>query len=448
MRYSITDDRAAQLLMGSAQDLGIDEARRRLEMAALVVSADVTAIRSPWGQAALLTVAECATRMFRGGVYLVGNFSEPVIVGNQQPVLLQRLLEAAGCQPPGMVVPGHAKTLHVGSSNIAPAGTLRCWADGWVATVSPRGPFHPPFEGNEISGACAGAMGVSEAFRKAVLNDLRAGKKTQRLSPLIPANPVPEGIALDCLPSHCRLLGLGNLGQATLWVLGLLPYADPAAVELLLQDFDISGPENLDVQILTKCSWIGRKKARAAAEWAEGKGFCATITEQRFIGQTRRAPNEPGLVFVGVDNVEARRFAAEGAFDLVIDAGLGASSSEVFDIRLHSFPGFRDSTAAWPPPGRSGERPLSTALTNLIADGRLDNCGAMTIAGQSVGIPSTAVVAATIQVAQACRAIAEGDYCDLIDLSLIDPSKASAHETSLPRAGILPFQKARRCSDV
>jgi hypothetical protein len=44
-----------------------------------------------------------------------------------------------------------------------------------------------------------------------------------------------------------------------------LPYADPAAVELFLQDTDISGPENLDVQLLTRNGWIGQKKARAAA---------------------------------------------------------------------------------------------------------------------------------------------------------------------------------------
>lgn len=443
MRLTIGDDRSAQLVMGSDHSLSLDDARRRLERATLVVSADAMAVRSPWGQAALLTIAECAVRMFRGGVYLVGKFYDPVVVGNRQPMPLHRLLEEAGCQSIGKVAPPHAIALHVGSEIVGPLDALKCWTDGWVAAVSPRGPANRVLEGNEISGALAGAMGVSEAFRKTVLNDLRAGRRTQRISPLTPSHPDSVGMVLDHLPSRCVLLGLGNLGQATLWVLGLLPYADPAGVELLLQDFDTSGPENLDVQILTKHSWIGRKKTRAAAEWAEAKGFRTTIVEQRFTGQTRRTPNEPGLAFVGVDNLETRRFAAEAGFDLVIDAGLGATSTEAFDIRIHSFPGFRHPKIAWPEPERSGEKALSPALSHMIKEGRLDACGAMTFAGQSVGIPSTAVVAAAIQVAQACRAIREGVYCDLVDVTLIDPRRVNAHEASLRRGGILPFQKAR-----
>jgi len=56
--------------------LGLDEARVRLERAVLVISA-TGAARVGWGQAALLTVAECAVRMFRGGVYLASDFNAP-----------------------------------------------------------------------------------------------------------------------------------------------------------------------------------------------------------------------------------------------------------------------------------------------------------------------------------------------------------------------------------
>jgi hypothetical protein len=285
MRASIEYDRQAQLLLGADPALGYDDARLRLERAAVVLTA-AGAARTTWGQAALMTVAECATRMFRGGVYLGREFCEPVVIGNYAPVPLQCMLVEAGCRR--QMAPAHAVALHVGGDVPASEKALCCWADGWIATVSPCPPADRPMEGNEISGALVGAMGVAELFRSAVLNDIRAGKRTQRLSPLNPGDPQPSGFVLERLPARCWLLGLGNLGQANLWMLGLLPYADPGAVELVLQDIDTSGPENLDVQLLTRYGWIGRKKARSAAHWAEARGFRTVVTERRFTTHSRR----------------------------------------------------------------------------------------------------------------------------------------------------------------
>jgi hypothetical protein len=442
MSRRIEQDRAAQFLMGSDPFLGVDEARVRLERAALAISGS-SASREAWGQAALLTIAQCAVRMFRGGVYLVDEFNEPVIVGSSIWTQLRRQLIDIGCRTENP--PDHATSLHVGAESTAKKVALRCWTDGWFAVVSPGNPDVSPGNGNEISGALTGAMGVSEAFRKAVLDDVRAGKRTQRLSPFAPHDPRPQGIELTLLPTKAWLLGLGNLGQASLWIMGLLPYADPRDVDLLLQDMDISGAENLDTQILTTPNWLGHRKARNAAEWAEARGFQAIVTERAFTDTTHRSPEEPGLAFIGVDNLPTRRAAArpDAGFDLVIDAGLGATSAEAFDIRLHSFPGFRPPGTAWPMSTNKEVQPLSPALSKLVGEGRLDRCGAMMIAGQSVGVPSTAVAAAAIQIAQACRAIATGSYCDLIDANLVDTRRTTSHDTVLMRSGVLPFQRAR-----
>ena len=249
---------------------------------------------------------------------------------------------------------------------------------------------------------------------------------------------------MDYLPSSLWLLGLGNLGQATLWTLSLLPYSDPTGVTLLLQDPDISGPENLDTQILTTHAWVGQKKARASARFAEERGFATAISEQRFSAATHRSEHEPGLLLCGLDNLETRRVAAqtEAGFDLVIDAGLGGSAAEVFDIRIHSFPGARTPEEAWPPQTAMANRPLPASLQSLVDEGRLDRCGALSIAGKSMGVPSTAVVAAAIQVGQACRAIATSEYCDLIDLNLHDSSWATGHDAKLSGSGSIPFQRA------
>jgi hypothetical protein len=445
MMLPIHHDRMAQLLMNGDQSLGLDAARIVLERATLSLSAGAAA-REACGQATLLTIAECAVRSFRGGVYLRGEFSDPVCVGNYMPVPLRRLLLAAGCRTEDP--PDHAVAIHVGSDR-APADTkLQAWTDGWLALVGPP-TLQETRRGNELSGALSGAMLVTEAFRMAVLGDLAAGRRTQRLSPLTPDKPDPDGFALTLLPSAAWLLGLGNLGQALLWVLGLLPYVDPGNMHLVLQDLDTSGPENLDVQILTRRHWVDRKKVRKAAAWAEERGFKTTINELPFRAESTRDPESPGLAFVGVDNLDTRRHAARigSGFDLILDAGLGATASEVFDIRVHGFPGFRNVEEAWPlslvEPSSAAKR-VRPDLQRLVSQGRLDPCGALTIGALPVGVPSTAVAAAVIQITQACRAILAGRICDFVDVSLVNPTRAATHESVFHGAGMLLFEEARR----
>ncbi|MGC9955071.1 MAG: hypothetical protein ABSD21_12445 [Rhizomicrobium sp.] len=197
MTLPIQHDRLAQLLMKSDPTLGLDAARIQLERAALTISCG-NAAKTPWGQAALLTIAECATRSFRGGVYLQGDLDAVVCVGNWMPVPLRRMLLTAGCRDEEP--PEHAILVYVGADGKHVHAKLHCWTDGWVATVGPVGPFQEVAPGNELSGALAGAMAVTESFRMAVLGDLIAGKRTQRLSPLTPHNPDAAGITLELLP--------------------------------------------------------------------------------------------------------------------------------------------------------------------------------------------------------------------------------------------------------
>jgi hypothetical protein len=302
-----------------------------------------------------------------------------------------------------------------------------------------------PRAGNEIGGVLAGALGIGDAFRSAVLGDLRAARRTSMLSAFSPGSIGEEDAELRHLPATYWLLGLGNLGQAALWMIGLLPYADASAVSLFLQDTDASEAGNMPIQILTKPDWIGRKKTRSAARWAEDQGFRTTIVESKFTVGSFRSASEPGLALVGVDNLATRRAAASSGFDLVIDAGLGATAAEIFDIRLHAFPGARSPERAWPEPGMQAERPLDRALQDLVDAGRIDKCGAMIIAGRSLGVPSTAVAAAAMQIAQACRAVADGSYCDLVDVRLVDCRRVRTSATTLERPGSLPFIEARAC---
>jgi hypothetical protein len=440
MNLSIEDDRLAHLLMRGDSQTGYDEARRRLDRAALVLTADATA-GLPWGQAALLTAAECGVRMFPGGVYLGSDFGETTVVGQFGRWPIRRHLELAGCRTAN--APEHAIALHVGADRRRVEHGALCWADGWAGLVGIEAPADPPRGGNEMGGVIAGAMGIGEVFRSAVLGDMLACRRTSRLSALSPGCEAEDDIDLAYLPAAFWLLGLGNLGQAALWMIGLLPYCDTGLVSLFLQDADQSEFGNLAIQILTKPGWIGHKKARSAALWAEERGFRTKIVETRFVEGTKRSADEPGLALVGVDNLAARRAAAESNFDLVLDAGLGATAPEVFDIRIHGFPGTRSPAQAWPEPEVQPEAPLDASLQELVDAGRIDRCGALTIAGRSLGVPSTAVAAAAIQVAQACRAVYDGGFVELADVALVNCRRATARRHALARPGILPFVQVR-----
>ena len=83
-------------------------------------------------------------------------------------------------------------------------------------------------------------------------------------------------------------------------------------------------------------------------------------------------------------------------------------------------------------------------IDTLVDAGRIERCGAVTIAGRSLGVPSTAVAAAAIQIGQACRAVTDGTYCDFIDAGLIYCRRVRVNTAMLARAGAIPFVEANR----
>jgi hypothetical protein len=71
--------------------------------------------------------------------------------------------------------------------------------------------------------------------------------------------------ALQVLPARLWLIGLGHLGQAYLWALGLLPYPRSSQVCLVLQDVDVITPSTESTSVLSDTTLVGQKKTRAMA---------------------------------------------------------------------------------------------------------------------------------------------------------------------------------------
>ncbi len=173
------------------------------------------------------------------------------------------------------------------------------------------------------AGVLAGALGVSEIFQRLRGGMPMAGRRSVGLDLWRPERDWLRGEMapeLDRLPSAAWLVGMGNLGQAYLWTLGLLPYSSQGA-ELVLQDFDVLASSNLSTSLLTTQRRLGLRKTRAMADWAEARGFKAAIVERRFDADFHVGSHEPPVGLIGVDNALARQSLEEVGFERVIEAG-------------------------------------------------------------------------------------------------------------------------------
>ena len=83
--------------------------------------------------------------------------------------------------------------------------------------------------------------------------------RTGRIGPVAALDVRTPGPVLRYLPTRLWLIGLGHLGQAYLFALGLLPYERPSDLHLLLQDDDIVTPSTESTSILTDAAIIGKK---------------------------------------------------------------------------------------------------------------------------------------------------------------------------------------------
>jgi hypothetical protein len=280
----------------------------------------------------------------------------------------------------------------------------------------------------------AAALAVNEAFLFVSGQSAVAGRRTIGLSLWNPAATcdwlsVPAGEPeLQLLPSHLWLIGLGHLGQAYLWALGLLPYAQPAQLRLVLQDIDIITPSTESTSVLSDAALIGQKKTRAMAAWVERRGFVTAIHERRFEGSFKRLADEPPIALCGLDNALGRQALDQVGFDFVVEAGLGRGYRDFRALRLHTLPARRSAAKIWGADSETGPVNDQPAYTRLLNEGRLDRCGVTLLAGKAVGAPFVGAVAATLAVAEILRLLHGGTVQELIDLDL----KALEYRTAVP----------------
>ena len=308
-----------------------------------------------------------------------------------------------------------------------------------------------------LAGMLAASLGVSEAFQNLRGNAV-AGRRSTGLSLWEPQRDWRDrcsfGEPCQYLPKRLWLIGLGHLGQAYAWALGLLPYENRSTVDLLLQDRDTIVQANRSTGMLSDDSLVGLKKTRAVAGRLEALGFNTAITERLFDTSTHRNLDEPGVALVGVDDPAPRRLLDGAGFELIVDAGLGGGPQNYLDILMHAFPSGVKAGTAWAERSNSSASALvdqpayldlhqQLSQTSELTDGEI-RCGIIEVAGTSAGAAFVGCVAAALVIAEVLRTLGGGPRFEVLSVSLRSPHKPQASYNILGAASMNPGFVAAR----
>lgn len=398
------------------------------------------------GQACFLTALNTAARAFLGGVEVYGDLDPvlgvPLFEGRRAHGIVQELggevSSNVGSDLPALVL-GAAPEMPLPSFCVRPS-----W-DHWQACVT-------PVEGkdtltcasdNPMAGMVAGALAVNEAFLF-VRRDLPdAGHRSVGLSLWAPLEATNwradehKGPPLQYLPKALWLVGLGHLGQAYAWALGMLPYPVESRPHLVLQDFDKVTKSNLSTCMLISSSDLGKRKVRLVAQRLEAAGFTTALVERRFGSDHRLTADEPTTALFGVDNVAARRDLDSAGFAMTVEAGLGSGYRDFRSIRTHTFPGPRKPSEIW-----TAETAVQTAVElndayRALAEERGDLCGMTQLASRAVATPFVGAVAAALVLAEVIRPFHSGGVHWALDLQLKNPRYCTG-ALATPYVGTMP----------
>lgn len=430
---SITDtlNRTVKLALDTGEATTVEEAERIFAGYRMQILIGPDVADSAVLQAAALTAVNCAARTFLGGVFVVGDRGPTRVI---LPPFDQfgSTIEALGGRSARFATPT-LPTLVIGDVQTKDIGPLavRATTVGWSGGVMPAS--YPSRSEASVeftpAGVLAGALGVSEVFQRLRGGNPMACRRAIGINLWRPEQnwlTGEKGVELGRLPSSVWLVGLGNLGQAYLWTLGLLPYGNEGA-ELVLQDIDVLTQSNMSTSLLTTSDVLGCRKTRAMAAWAEARGFKTTIMERSFGPNFQVGPREPAVALVGVDNALARQAVEDVGFGRVIESGLGRGAQDFLGIDFHTFPSSKAAREIWRETGVA-EVDISQPAYRKMLERTGDSCGTIRLAGRSIGAPFVGAVAASMVTAELLRLIMGGTRYEMISCHLRDLDMRSVFE--------------------
>lgn len=403
--------------------------RRQDFVVTLVCGADL--IRSRTLQVAVLTAANIGSRCFPGAIRIAlapGVSDARLLFWPKLASTFGKAVESILGQGAFADFADSDRAAHAIVFGDAPhtGGALRATFDGWIAKVGPiqRVPRLQERDYGAPVGVLAAALAMSELFLAFADVNIEAGRRIVALSLWRPdldaGEPSALGMPIAYLPSKLWALGLGHLGNAYLWTLATMPYANPASVEIYLNDFDKVGLENFETSLVFDETMENIYKTRACAGWLEARGFETRLIERRFDSSFRCRQDEPVLALCGFDSNSARRDLSMAEFGWVIESGLGGTSNNFDTISLHTLPNPRTPAELWPDLSRDEEQRRIEHLERIARENPgyaglgKDDCGRFDLAGKAVAVPFVGATAACLVLAEAVRMLHKGaSYTDM-----------------------------------
>lgn len=433
-------DRTAKILIDSGKANDPADAAAYLKNLVLQVAAGPEIEAHQAAQAALATAVNVGRRAFKGGVHVHLQTDPGLDTGWCARRTASEVVRAYGSRVVDRLDEQLPTLVIGGPRNPIGKPLLYCTWQGWAGGVvqTPEAVFSD--RGIVPAGVLAAALGVCETFQQA-LGYVVAGRRDVGISlwrPDVDWRSAEAGPALQYLPSALWLLGLGHLGQAYAWTIGMLPYAQPRDVDVGLVDFDVAVDGNIATQLLVEDGDVGKPKARIVATAMEGLGFQTRIVERAFDEHFRagrhahRRLNEPTTALAGFDDVTPRRSLGKAGFERIVDAGLGHGPIEYLDMVLHTFPAAGDPAFAFPdePPrsSRLGDAYEQEIIRQVEAgsDETAARCGMLDIAGVTVGAAFVGAIASTLGVADILRLLHDGQGYSVVSLDLRSPNGVQA----------------------
>lgn len=413
----------------------------------IIIDIDLTNLEREDGQAALLTLVTLASRVFHGGVYVENCRQRPLLV----PLPLGSTLQAAvlACGGRFDAAPEAAPRISIGSAcNRRGRFHVRTVFDGWRGGIVPADfedalsratrPVAMP-----LAPILAAAIAVTEAFEFVRTAAVTAGHFPVGMSLWAPGQrdwltAHKDAPSLSLLPEKLWLIGLGHIGQAYLWCLGVLPYASTAPLKLVLQDVDKIGRSTPSTSMLSSAKRIGQYKTRMLAGWCEQRGFQASLIERLFDDRFRVSEHDPAVALCGLDNLPGRRALDKVGFGLVIESGLGSRHDDFRSLRVHTLPSRRTADEIWKDAASTksiepSDEAVPDEYRRLRDTGVLDQCGMTTLAGKAVGAAFVGCFAATLAVSELLRLLHGGMLHESLDVDLraLDERTATINPTDL-----------------
>jgi hypothetical protein len=396
-------------LLMRTEEISLADADKKLDNSSISIQVASGVLSTPAGEAALITAILLAARCF-GRVLVSGDIDHQISaaklpIGTSVTAVMAATGATVESEPSCRTV-----TIGIVESNTSGLPLVAAGWDGWRAFAAPGKSTRELGDGsNPLTGIAAAAMALGSAFM-AELGDLNAGRRIQEISLWAPGATDADSVGpvnYD-LPHALWLIGLGNLGQAYLWCLSWLPYADPGKLHLTLQDFDRVSKENWGTSILVERGRYGMLKTRAAEDWAIFRGFAVSRIDRPLDENLRRNPTDPGIALVGLDRIAARRTLGAPGFKHIIDAGLGSTLRNFRDFRITVFDKSDDPKAHFHGVKDRDRENLELVLglpsyKKLLEQSEDGKCGALILAGQPIVLPFISALTAALSVAQAIR---------------------------------------------